>query len=29
MYEWKRQIQLIVDEIDKCIRRHDNEALTF
>lgn len=29
MYEWKRQIQVIIDEIDKCIKNHDNEALTL
>lgn len=28
-YEWKRQIQIILDEVDECIRRHDNEALTL
>lgn len=27
MYEWKIQIQLIVDEIDRCIQAHNNEAL--
>jgi methylphosphotriester-DNA--protein-cysteine methyltransferase len=29
MYEWHRQIQMIVDEIDECIKRHDDEALTL
>lgn len=29
MYEWKKQIQIIVDEIDNCIIRHDDEALTL
>ena len=29
MYEWQRQIQRIVDEIDDCIKRHDDEALTL
>lgn len=29
MYEWQRQIQFIVDEIDGCIRRHEDEALTL
>ena len=29
MYEWRRQIQIIVDEIDRCIRNHDDEALTL
>lgn len=27
MYEWQRHIQVIVDEIDACIKRHDDEAL--
>ncbi len=27
MYEWKKQIQFIVDEIDRCIQAHNNEAL--
>lgn len=29
MYEWHRQIQIIVDEIDACIQRRDDEALTL
>lgn len=29
MYEWQKQIQIIVDEIDKCIREHNDEALTL
>ena len=29
MYEWQRQIQMIVDEIDNCIKNHDDEALTL
>lgn len=29
MYEWQKQIQIIVDEIDKCIKNHDNETLTL
>ena len=29
MYEWRRQIQQIVDEIDGCIRSHDDAALTL
>ena len=29
MYEWKKQIQIIVDEIDKCIKLHNDEALTL
>ena len=26
MYEWQRQIQMIVDEIDACLARHNSEA---
>ena len=29
MYEWQKQIQIIVDEIDNCIKNHDDEALTL
>ncbi|MBN7772474.1 helix-turn-helix transcriptional regulator [Clostridium aminobutyricum] len=29
MYEWQQQIQLIVDEIDKCIKDHNEDALTL
>ncbi|MCB6343852.1 helix-turn-helix transcriptional regulator [Enterocloster lavalensis] len=29
MYEWQKQIQKIVDEIDKCIRNYEDEALTL
>lgn len=29
MYEWQRQIQTIVDEIDERIKNHDDEALTL
>ena len=29
MYEWQKQIQVIVDEIDKCIKNHNDEALTL
>ena len=29
MYEWKKQIQVIVDEIDKCIKNYNDEALTL
>lgn len=29
MYEWEKQIQLIVDEIDKCIENYNDEALTL
>ena len=29
MYEWRRQIQSIVDEIDKGIRNHEEESLTL
>lgn len=29
MYEWQRQIQTIVDEIDRCIKNYNDEALTL
>ncbi len=29
MYEWHKQIQVIVDEIDECIKHRDDEALTL
>ena len=29
MYEWQRQIQQIVDEIDRCITGYNDEALTL
>ena len=29
MYEWHRKIQTIVDEIDECIKRRDDDALTL
>lgn len=29
MYEWEKQIQIIVDEIDEYIKYHDDEALTL
>lgn len=29
MYEWRRQIQIIVDEIDNCIKGYNDEALTL
>jgi AraC family transcriptional regulator len=29
MYEWQKQIQIIVDEIDKCIKYYNDEALTL
>lgn len=29
MFEWNKQIQIIVDEIDKCIRQHHDEVLTL
>lgn len=29
MYEWQKQIQVIVDEIDNCIKHYNNEALTL
>lgn len=29
MYEWHKQIQIIVDEIDKCIKHHNDEAISL
>jgi AraC-like DNA-binding protein len=29
MYEWQKQIQIIIDEIDKCIKNKNDEALTL
>lgn len=29
MYEWQKQIQIIVDEIDQCIKKYSGEALTL
>ncbi|CAM2991733.1 AraC family transcriptional regulator [Hathewaya histolytica] len=29
MYQWQKQIQIIVDEIDKCIKNYNDEALTL
>ena len=29
MYEWYQQIQNLISEIDVCIKRHDDEALTL
>lgn len=29
MYEWQQQIQIIVDEIDSCIKNYNDEALTL
>lgn len=29
MYEWRKQIQTIVDEIDECIKNYDDESLTL
>ncbi len=29
MYEWQKQIQLIVDEIDRCIKNYNDAALTL
>lgn len=29
MYEWQELIQVIIDEIDGCIKRHRDEALTL
>lgn len=27
MYEWHKQIKIIVDEIDECIKHHNCEAI--
>lgn len=29
MHEWQRQIQTIIEEIDTCIKNHNDEALTL
>lgn len=29
MYEWQKQIQMFVDEIDQCIKNYNDEALTL
>lgn len=29
MYEWRKQIQIMVDQIDECMKQHDDEALTL
>lgn len=29
MYEMQKQIQIIVDEIDRCIKQHNDEAMTL
>ncbi len=29
MYEWNKQIQIIIDEIDECIRHYQEEVLTL
>ncbi|WP_314068041.1 helix-turn-helix transcriptional regulator [uncultured Vagococcus sp.] len=29
MYEWQQQIQLVMNEIDKCIKSYNSEALTL
>lgn len=29
MYEWQKQVQMMVDEIDKCIKSYHDEALTL
>lgn len=29
MYEWQEQIQITIDEIDRCIKQHNDEALTL
>ncbi|MBQ7774918.1 MAG: helix-turn-helix transcriptional regulator [Lachnospiraceae bacterium] len=29
MYEWQRQVQSIIDEIDVCIKNHEDEAISL
>lgn len=29
MYEWHKQIQIIVNEIDECIKNRNSEAITL
>ena len=29
MCEWPKQIQMIIDEIDSCIKKNDDEALSL
>jgi len=29
LYEWQKQIQIFIDEIDKCIKNYNDEALTL
>ena len=29
MYEWEKQIQVMVDEIDECLKNHGDEELTL
>lgn len=29
MYEWQQQIQIMIDEIDNCIKHYNDEALTL
>ena len=29
MYEWNKRIQIIVDEIDKCIKEYNDESITL
>lgn len=29
MYEWQKQIQIIVDEIDQSIKNYNDESLTL
>ena len=29
MYEWQKQIQMMIDEIDSCIKNYQDEALTL
>lgn len=29
MYEWRKQVQIVVDKIDECIKHHNDEAITL
>lgn len=29
MYEWQNKIQIMIDEIDACIKKNDDEALSL
>jgi len=29
VYEWRKQVQIVVDKIDECIKHHNDEAITL